>query len=319
MPAYPLASIRASRRLLARPTVRQALWGYLFVAPFYLTFAVFGLFPIGYSFYLAFTRWTPFRVEWVGLENVGRLLSDPLVHTALLNSLWLMAVVTVVQVGLALLLALVIHQRVVRGRDLYRTVLFLPYLTAPVVLGLVWGVLFAYSGVLNYLLGLLGLAPVDWLGYVTGSGRWIKPAVALVTVWQYVGWNILLFSAGLTAIPAELCEAARLDGAGPWALLRWVIWPLLRRVTFFVVAITVIGSLQIFDIPLMLLGGLAGAGSGTLGGPEAGGLTLSMLLYDTAFNYGQFGYAGAIALLLFATILLVTAGLRQTIFRDSEG
>ena len=103
---------------------------------------------------------------------------------------------------------------------------FLPYITSSVVLGLVWGVIFAYTGLLNYVLGAVGVEPVDWLGYASGSGGWIKPAIALVTVWQYFGWNVLLFAAGLQAIPREIPEAAQIDGAYDLEILRPITLPL---------------------------------------------------------------------------------------------
>ncbi|MBI2865671.1 MAG: sugar ABC transporter permease [Chloroflexi bacterium] len=306
-------------RVRVKESTRRSLWAYLFISPFYLSFLVFGLFPIAFSFYLAFTRWTPSENTWVGLANFQNMLIDSLVHKSVLNSLWLMGVVTVFQVGLALLIAFVLNAKGMKGRDFWRAVLFLPYITSPVVLGLVWGVIFAYNGFFNYLLARVGIGPVDWLGYVTGSGLWIKPAVAIVTIWQYIGWNIILFSAGLKSIPNELYEAAMIDGASQKDVLLRITLPLLKKVTFFIVSITIIGSVQIFDVPLMLLGGVAGAGSGTLGGADSAGLTMTMSLYETAFNYGQFGYAAAIAVLLFAIILVLTVVNRRLFFRESEG
>jgi ABC-type sugar transport system permease subunit len=301
-----------------RESTRRALAAYLFISPFYLSFLAFGVFPIGFGFYLAFTRWSPDESSWVGLENFANLAQDRLVHQAFFNSLWLMAVIGTVQICLALLVAFALNSRNVPFRQLLRALFFLPYVTSSVVLGLVWGAIFAYTGLLNYLLALVGIGPVDWLGYVSGSGGWIKPAIALVTVWQYFGWNVLLFSAGLQAIPREIPEAAQIDGATGWQILRQITLPLLSRVTFFIVSITIIGSMQIFDAPLMLLGGVAGAGSGTLGGAEAAGLTIAMVIYETAFNYGQFGYAAAISLLLFLVLIVLTAGARRLFLRHGE-
>jgi ABC-type sugar transport system permease subunit len=300
-----------------RPPPR-ALWAYLFISPFYISFLVFGVFPIVFSFYLAMTRWTPYQSVWIGTDNFVNLVQDTLVHTALFNSLWLMTVIGTVQISLALVIAMALNARRLRGRELFRGIFFLPYITSPVVLGLVWGVIFAYTGLLNYGLGLLGIDPVDWLGYATGSGAWIKPAIALVTVWQFFGWNVLLYAAGLQAIPVEIFEAARIDGANDWDILSRITLPLLKRVSFFIVSITIIGGIQIFDAPLMLLGGVAGAGSGTLGGAEAGGLTLAMMVYETAFNYGQFGYAAAISILMFGVLILLTVVNRQLLFRSLE-
>jgi cellobiose transport system permease protein len=299
-------------------STRRALWAYLFISPFYISFLVFGVFPIVFSFYLAMTRWTPYQSVWIGTDNFVNLVQDTLVHTALFNSLWLMTVIGTVQISLALVIAMALNARRLRGRELFRGIFFLPYITSPVVLGLVWGVIFAYTGLLNYGLGLLGIDPVDWLGYATGSGAWIKPAIALVTVWQFFGWNVLLYAAGLQAIPVEIFEAARIDGANDWDILSRITLPLLKRVSFFIVSITIIGGIQIFDAPLMLLGGVAGAGSGTLGGAEAGGLTLAMMVYETAFNYGQFGYAAAISILMFGVLILLTVVNRQLLFRSLE-
>jgi ABC-type sugar transport system permease subunit len=317
--ALVLAGVRG--RLKARrvsDSTRRSLWAYLFISPFYVSFLAFGVFPIVFSFYLALTRWTPFQSTFIGLGNFVNLVQDGLVRTALFNSLWLMLVIGSAQISLALLIAIALNARKLRGRHVFRGILFLPYITSPVVLGLVWGVIFAYTGLLNYFFGAMGVEPVDWLGYATGSGFWIKPAIALVTVWQYFGWNVLLFAAGLHAIPNEIFEAARIDGATDWDILVRITLPLLKRVTFFIVSITIIGSVQLFDAPLMLLGGVAGAGSGTLGGAEAGGLTLAMVVYQSAFNYGQFGYAAAISLLMFGVLVLLTVVNRSVFFRSLE-
>lgn len=316
-PPLPRAESETGR-LRLRHTTRRTLWAYLFISPFYLTFLVFGLFPIGFSFYLAFTRWTPMDSRWIGLTNFANLLQDKLVHQALFNSLWLMAVITIAQITLALGLAFVLSQKGIRCRDFFRAALFLPYITSSVVLGLVWGVILDGNGVANYALQAVGVGAIDWLGHDTGSGFWIKPAIALVTIWQFTGWNVILLSAGLQAIPQEIYEAARIDGANSWQILTRITLPMLRRIMFFVVSITIIGSVQIFDIPLMLLGGVGGAGQGTLGGAEAAGLTLSMILYETAFSYGYFGYAAAISLLLFALLLTLTLANKLLFFRDTE-
>jgi ABC-type sugar transport system permease subunit len=309
---------RVQRRRRVDETTRRALWAYLFISPFYLSFLAFGVFPIAFSFYLAFMRWTPYQSAWIGVGNFINLTQDNLVHTALFNSLWLMLVIGVVQIGLALLVALALNAGRVRGREVLRAIFFLPYITSPVVLGLVWGVIFAYTGLLNYLLSRLAIGPIDWLGYASGSGEWIKPAIALVTIWQFFGWNVLLFTAGLQAIPREIFEAARIDGANAWDTLTCITLPLLKRVGFFIVSITVIGSVQLFDAPLMLLGGVAGAGSGTLGGAESSGLTLAMVVYETAFSYGQFGYAAAISILMFAVLVALTVANRLVFFRAME-
>ncbi len=314
----PLTWRASTRPWRVGHTTRRALWAYLFISPFYISFLVFGVFPIVFSFYLALTRWTPYQSTFIGLTNFVNIVQDQLVHTALFNSLWLMLVIGVAQISLALVVAVALAGPRIRGRALFRGIFFVPYITSPVVLGLVWGAIFAYTGLLNYLLGLVGVQPIDWLGHATGSGLWVKPAIALVTIWQYFGWNVLLFAAGLQAIPREIFEAARIDGADDWNLLHKITLPLLKRVMFFVVSITIIGSVQLFDAPLMLLGGVAGAGSGTLGGAEGSGLTLAMMVYESAFNYGQFGYASAISIVMFGVLVALTVLNRRLFFRGLE-
>ena len=308
---------RIQSRRVAQST-RRALWAYLFISPFYIGSPLFLFLVAIFSFYLALTRWTPYQSTFIGAANFVNLLQDNLVHTALFNSLWLMVVIGGAQISLALVIAVALNARKVRGREAFRGIFFLPYITSPVVLGLVWGVIFAYTGLLNYGLSRIGIEPVDWLGNASGSSTWIKPAIALVTVWQFFGWNVLLFAAGLQAIPSEIFEAARIDGATDWDVLVRITLPLLKRVSFFVVSITIIGSIQLFDAPLMLLGGVAGAGSGTLGGAESGGLTLAMVVYETAFSYGQFGYAAAISVLMFGVLVVLTAVNRRVFFRNLE-
>src|SRR5690348_2234171 len=142
-----------------------------------------------------------------------------------------MLVIGTIQISLALVIAVALSARRLSGRHVFRGIFFLPYITSPVVLGLVWGVIFAYTGLLNAVFVTVGWHAVDWLGYQTGSSLWIKPAIALVTIWQYFGWNVLLFAAGLQAIPNEIFEAARIDGANSVQTLIHVTLPLLKRVT----------------------------------------------------------------------------------------
>jgi ABC-type sugar transport system permease subunit len=167
-----VAPTRGCTRRRTRPvaeSTRRALWAYLFISPFYLSFLVFNVFPIFFSFYLATTRWTPYQSTWIGLDNFANLLQDRLVHLALFNSLWLMVVISTIQISLVLVIAVALNARKLRGGHVLRGIFFLPYITSPVVLGLVWGVIFAYTGLLNYLLGLVGVGPVDWLGYHSSS------------------------------------------------------------------------------------------------------------------------------------------------------
>jgi len=154
-------------------------------------------------------------------------------------------------------------------------------------------------GILNYALGLIGIGPVDWLG----SATWLKPSIAMVTIWQWTGYAMIIFLAGLQSINPELYEAARVDGAQTRDIFRHITLPLLRPVIVFQVILSIIGAMQIFDIPVLLAGGTQ---SSAPGGTDRAGLTGVVLIYWTAFKYSNFGYATAMAFTLFIMIIAFT-------------
>ena len=278
--------------------MRRNIWPYVFISPFFILFAIFGLFPYLYAFVLSFADWDGIsQIKWVGLANYQQLLTDPVWWLSLYNSVWLL-VVTSLNLVIALVLAFILNSGLVRFKEVYRTAFFTPIVASSVAVSMVFASLFGLNyGLLNWVLSLVGLSPVDWLG----TAIWVKPAIALVSIWRYFGWNTVIYLAGLQSIPTELYEAARVDGARWRDVFLHITLPLLRPVITFTVILSIIGALQLFEEPAMLTGGPFSNG---LGGPDRAGLTVVLNLYQTAFSFTQFGYAAAMSVGLFLVIVV---------------
>ena len=272
---------------------------YGFVAPALGLLAVFFLLPTVAALVLSFTDFDVYavadlrRLRLVGLANYGRLLDDARFWTALRNTVWFVLVAGPASIGVSFAAALLVDAKLVRGRAIFRTILFLPVVTTLVAVAVVWRYLYhPRYGLLNQLLGAVGIAPVDWLG----DPAWALPALALLAVWKNFGFNMLIFLAGLEAIPERLSEAARLDGAGRWQELWHVTVPMLAPTFVFVGVITTIGYLQLFAEPYVM----------TQGGPANSTLSVVLLMYEEGFRWWNLGYGAAVAFVLFALILAVS-------------
>lgn len=283
---------------------RERLEPYVFVAPFFLVYGFFYLYPVLSAFILNFTDWKgadPPR--WVGLANWKWLFQEPDFYKSLANSAWYMVVGMGIGVPLALLLAIMLNQTWLRLRPLYRTIFFLPVVTSPIAIGLVFnGVLFGrYFGVLNQVLRQLGLQPIMWLD----MPELAKPAVILLGIWHALPINILYFLAGLQAIPQELYDAAAIDGANMARQFRHVTVPMLRPVLLFILITGTSGSLQIFDTIMAIFGGSTTYGIGA--GPKNAAITLPYLIYRTGFYLVHMGRAATVGVFLFLLIGLLAA------------
>ena len=282
---------------------------YFFVLPFVLLFLVFGLFPIGFSLYLVFHAWDPVQglqsMQFVGMENLSFAIEDPLVWTSLGNTLILAVASGLPQHLVAIPLAYLISERLGRWRNTAMGVYFLPYITSTVAIAIMFSTLFSTDyGAINVMLQslakwdvlaqLLPAQNIDWLG----QPKTIKPVVALVVFWRYVGFNVILYVAAMQSIPRDLYEAARMDGANGWRIFWHITLPQLKPMMYFGVTLTVIGGLQLFEEPFILTGGK--------GGMEYAGMTTAMYMYRTAFEFNDFGLASAISWLLFGVILVLT-------------
>ncbi len=273
---------------------RNALIGLSFVLPNFLGFALLTLVPVLALFYLSFTDWNVFgQANWTGTTNLRRLWNDNGFWTALRNTLYYTGVHVPVTLVLSLALALLLNTKL-RGARFFRTAAFFPYITSIVAVAAVWNMMFSpETGPINQLLGAVGVAdPPGW----TTSTTWSMPSVIVVGVWRDLGFYMLLFLAGLQTVPAELYEAARIDGANAWQRFRHVTLPGLRPTTFFVTVILTIGSLKVFDIILVL----------TNGGPGQSTLVLSQYIYQKGFVQNQFGYASSVSVVLFLICITVT-------------
>jgi cellobiose transport system permease protein len=277
-----------------RRAIRRYWAPYVFIAPFYVLFLVFGLFPPLFGFYLSFHRWDALSTpEFIGLRNYELILTDDAFWQALLNNVIIAAVATVPCLSLALVCAFLLNRSIRRLQHLYLASLFSPTVCSAAAVALIFGLLYGNEfGMINAGLRAVALPPVDWLRDPVA----MKASLAILTIWRWVGYNAVIYLAGLQAIPNEYYEAARVDGSSTWHLFRHISVPLLRPVILFTTISSTIGILQLFTEPYLLVG--------ATGGPEHAMLTMTMYLYSNAFQYFKFGYASAQAYVMFAIILV---------------
>ncbi len=276
---------------------RKALWGMALVAPNVLGLMFFFGIPVLMAFGTSFNEWNGIKPpRFIGVDNFERMLYDDSFQQALTNTFKLIALVVPAEIGLALGVALLLNLPL-RGRGVLRALYFLPVVTSTVAASVVWTSIFQPTyGILSQFLEPFGLGETKWL---VEPGLVLIP-VAVVVIWQRIGFDMVIFLAGLQTIPPVLYEAALIDGAGRWQRFRHVTLPMLSPTTFLIVVLAVINAFQIFDQVYVTTlrtvpGGVGGSAT-----------TLTYFLYRRAFTHSEFGYASAVALVLFAIILLVT-------------
>lgn len=281
--------VRARRRLI----YQQKYVGYVFIAPSLIFLFVFVVLPIFAALYLSFTQYNLLKPpKWIGFDNYQSLLTDDRFVHSIVNTL-VFAVGTIpTGTALALIFALFVNQQL-RGITFFRAAFYMPVVTSFVAVSLIWLLLYDPTvGVLNYLLSLAGLPPSDWLQ----SSQTSLLSIIIFTVWKNIGYNMVIYLAGLQGIPGHLYEAAEIDGAGNWDKFWSVTLPLLQPTTFFVVVVWFIGALQMFVQVLIL----------TQGGPLDSTITVVYLVYSNGFEYLKMGYAAAMSFVLFIFIGLIT-------------
>jgi multiple sugar transport system permease protein len=258
---------------------------------------VFFFLPVLAAFVLSFTDFDIYALgsfefaRFVGFKNYAQLLSDPLFWKAFRNTLEFLLIGGPLSIGVSLAAALMIQSKLVRWKGFFRTAYFTPVVTTLVAVAVIWRFIYhPRFGLLNYLLSLVGIGGVDWLG----DQHWAMPAIILMAVWKNFGYNMVIFIAGLQNIPAELYEAASIDGAGRLQQLRTITVPLLAPTTVYISILTMIGYFQLFSEPYVM----------TQGGPLNSTLSIVLLMYQQGFRWWNMGYSAALAFVLFAFILI---------------
>jgi multiple sugar transport system permease protein len=280
------------RRFMGRSNERV---GYLFILPSFLHLLVFLLVPIGFSLYLSFHDWNGPRFQnapFIGLENYRFLAGDARFWQAMRNTGYYTLLAVPLGMVASLLVAVVLNQRL-RGVHFFRTLFFMPVVSSWVAVSIVWITLLDPSvGIVNYLLTRVGLPGVFWLE----DPRWAMPALVIIAIWKGLGFSMVVWLAGLQAIPAELQEAAAIDGASRWQTFWRITLPLLAPTTFFLAITGVIGSFQVFA-PMYVI---------TQGGPLESTNVVVYEIYNRAFQEFKMGYASAQSWVLFAVIFVAT-------------
>ncbi|MFU8692759.1 carbohydrate ABC transporter permease (plasmid) [Rossellomorea sp. FS2] len=271
---------------------------YLFILPFFLLFLLFNAIPIISSLFLGFTVWDGFSAPtFIGLENYIQLFKDQIFLKSIYNTLFIWFFSTILTLGLAFFLAFSINEYMRKAKSFYQMVFLFPLLVAPALTSIIVGILFSSnSGLINAFLSLFADDPVtiNWLD----STFWIKPIIVLMIVWRWTGWHMIIFLAGLQTIPKDLYEAARIDGAKGFQIIRSITLPLMAPIILVSLVTATTGGIQLFDEPFVLTNGT--------GGTLQSGMTMGMYLYNTAFKDFNFGLASAISYVLFGLILIVT-------------
>ncbi|MEJ7759578.1 MAG: sugar ABC transporter permease [Gemmatimonadaceae bacterium] len=284
-------------RLRIPSEANTAAW--FFLAPAFALIGIFFFLPVAAAMLLSLTDFdlygiaNPGNTRFVGFENYSRLLRTPDFWLALRNTFYFAFVGGPLTIAVSLGAALLLSSKLVRFKGVFRTIYFTPFVTTLVAVAIVWRYLYhSRYGFFNYALSYIGVDPIDWLG----DPHWAMPAIILMAVWKSFGYNMLIFIAGLQAIPEELYDAAAIDGASPFRRFWSITLPMLSPTLVFVTVITMIGYFQLFAEPYVM----------TQGGPLRSTTSVVLLMYEEGFRWWRMGYAAAIAFVLFIVILLAT-------------
>ncbi len=306
MNAVKLRGWRPANWPVSGLTWRRVIWAYIFIAAPMLALLVFSLGPILFSGWVSVHRWDMLspvaEMPWQGLENYQYLLGQDTIFSKALANTFIFAIGGVsANVILGLAFALLLNSNI-RGRTVWRVLYFLPVITAPLALGVIFGFLFGRNyGLVNNMLVVLGLPRQSFLN----DPYQALPTLILIAIYQYVGYYIVIFLAGLQGIPQDYYDAARVDGANRWQEFRHITLPLLRPVLLFVIVTNSIGALQVFDLVFATTGGA----------PANSTMTVVLYMYNTAFKFSRMGRASAMAFILFAIIMVITV-IQTRLLRD---
>ena len=277
----------------------EARAGRTMVAPALTAIFLFFLLPALASLVLSFTDFDIYalanlnNLRFIGFDNYQRLVTNPLFWQAMGNTMWFVVFGVPLVVGLSLAAALLVNARTLRWRAVWRVALFAPFVTTLVATAVVWNyLLHTRYGLINYALGAVGIAPVDWLGNPSTS----LFAILLFVAWKTFGYNMIIFLAALQSVPRDLDDAARVDGAGAWMRFRHVVLPAIAPTILLVAILTVAGMFQLFAEPYVM----------TQGGPARSTVTVLYFMFEEGFKWWNLGSGAAVAFILFLCILAVT-------------
>lgn len=279
---------------------REARRFYLYISPWILGFAIFTLYPVIYSAILVFTNADRTgRGDFIGFKNIVNLFTnDPLFTKAMLNTFYFVSVSVPLSLIVAVLIAVLLNQKGIKGMAIFRTAFYVPFITAGVAVTLLWGWIFnTHYGLLNYALQIFGFEGINWLS----DEKWAMPAIIIMMTWS-IGNTIIITLAGLQDVPEQLYESAEIDGANSFVKFTRITLPMITPTLFFNLVIGLINGFQIFTQPYVL----------TEGGPNRATYTIMMYIYDNAFKFGEMGYASTIAWVLFAIIMILTLIINYT-------
>jgi multiple sugar transport system permease protein len=277
----------------------RSLAAWIFVGPALIAIGVFFAVPVAAALLMSLTDFDIYaladlsNLRFVGLDNYAALLQRPLFWQALWNTVLFVVIGVPLSIGASLGAALLLNSKVARFQGFFRTALFAPVVTTLVAVAVVWRYLFhTRYGLINHALAQVGITPIDWLG----DPQWAMPAIVLLSVWKNFGYNMVILLAGLQAIPEDLYEAARLDGARRWALFRHITLPCLAPLLLVVGILTMAGHFQLFAEPYVM----------TQGGPAQRTVTVLYLMYEEGFKWWSLGSASAVAFVLFVIMFAIT-------------
>ncbi|MCI1902000.1 MAG: sugar ABC transporter permease [Bifidobacteriaceae bacterium] len=273
----------------------RAAWGYVFVLPTLLFVLIMNIWPIINSVYISFTDASGFSTpHWIGFGNYVKIFHSSLIGSASINTVIYAVVSVVVGTFLSLILAVALNEKM-KGRAVFRTLYFLPVVSTPAAIAMVWRWLLNKDfGLVNYVLSFFGIKGPNWMG----DPHWVLTAVIIVGIWSGIGYNMIILLGGMQDIPSEYYEAAQLDGAGKTRQFFNITMPLLSPTLFFVLVTSVIGSLQVFDLIFVMLDKSNPAISSAR--------SIVYIFYDETFAKGNQGYGAAIAVVLLLVILVLT-------------
>lgn len=273
------------------------IYGYLFLIPYFVVFAIFGLYPLVYTFFLSFHSWDGFsNLRFVGIHNYARLFSDPIFYMSIKNTLRIWIVNFVPQITIALFLANAFTNNKVKGMSTFRAIFYLPNLITATSIGLLFNLFFNGDfSMFNQLLLKMHIieTPMNWFG----NRMLTSLTVSYIQWWMWFGYSLIIIMAGLTGIDGSYYEAAMVDGSTKWQVFKYITLPLLRPTVIYLTITSMIGGLQLFDVPMVLTDGM--------GSPAKSILTTSMYIYNQGFKYNNYGYASSVAYGLFIVIALL--------------